>query len=280
MLKNQKSSFLKNKKAENSFKQNSLSWISGICCFGILILFNSCGNLKQLQYLQGPIDTAALSTINYVEPLIQKGDLLSITVYSDNQLASAVYNQGGSSSSNSGGGQSAVGGSGYLVGHEGNIQLYELGSVKVEGITKNQLSSLLAQQYQQRNLLKNPFVEVRFLNFKVTVIGDVNSPGVKTFAAEKVSIFDAISESGDLNMYAKRDNVLIVREVNGVRRFARLDLTDPNVFNSPYYYLQQNDMIVVDPTKLKATTTDQTFRNVSMATSLISLAAIIISFFR
>ena len=248
-----------------------------------VVFFTSCGSLKQLQYLQGNIDTAALRDIKFTEPHIQKGDLLNITIYSDNQLASSLYNQGGSlSSTNLSAGIviPTVTTPGYLVNQDGNIQLYELGMVKAEGLSKRQLSLMLARQYAERNLLKNPFVEVRFLNFKVTVIGDVNSPGVHAFTTDKVSVFDAIGQAGDLTVYAKRDNILIVREVNDVRTFSRLDLTDPNVFNSPFYYLQQNDMIVVDPTKVKATTTDQTFRTISIATSAISLVAIILSFFR
>ena len=247
---------------------------------GVLLVVSSCGNLKQLQYLQGTIDTAALSSINFIEPLIQKGDILGITVYSDNQLASALYNQGGAASSTFGtSGSQPGGGTGYLVSQDGYIQLYELGSVKVEGLSKKQLADFLVNQYIQRNLLKDPFVEVRFQNFKVTVIGDVNRPGVYTFPVDKVNIFDALGLAGDLTTFAKRDNVLIVREVNGVRRFSRLDLTNPDVFNSPFYYLQQNDMIVVDPTKLKATLNDQTFRYITIATSVVSIVAILYSIF-
>ena len=250
-----------------------LNFIAGFCT---LMILGSCGNLRQLQYLQGTIDTSALRNVNYVEPFIQKGDLLSITVYSDNQLASAVYNQGGVST----GATPTVAGpgaTGYLVGQEGNIQLYELGTVKVEGLSKKQLANILVQQYVQRNLLKNPFVEVRFLNFKVTVIGDVNNPGIKTFTTDKVSIFDAIGEAGDLSAFEKCSQVLVVREIDTVRSFARLDLTDPNVFNSPYFYLKQNDMIVVDPTRAKANLTDQTFRTISIATSVVSIFAIVYS---
>lgn len=248
-----------------------------------LVLFSSCGNLKQLQYLQGNIDTAAYAHINYIEPTIQRGDILSITVYSDNQLASAVFNQGGATSLSPTSPNTAaatnLSASGYAVNQDGNIQLYEIGSLKVEGMTKKQLGDLLARQYGERNLLKNPFVEVRFLNFKVTVIGDVGSPGVHSFVSERVSIFDAIGMAGDLTTFAKRDNVLIVREVDGARKFTRLDLTSPTVFNSPYYYLRQNDMIVVDPTRFKATLTDQTFRTISIVTSIISVVAIIYSVF-
>ena len=150
----------------------------------------------------------------------------------------------------------------------------------MEGLTRRQLGDLLAQQYLQKNLLNNPFVEVRFLNFKVTIVGDVNSPGVYTFQTDKVTIFDALGTAGDLTTYAKRDYILIVREVKDERRFARLDLTNPNIFNSPYFYLQQNDMIVVDPTKVKATVNDQTLRYISIVTSVVSLVAIMYSIFQ
>lgn len=282
-MKNQKSGCLKNKSSFQKYIQSDIRLFELVIIMGVLVFNTSCGNLKQLQYLQGTIDTAALSTINFVEPLIQKGDLIGITVYSDNQLASSIYNQGGAASPTlgpSGAGATTIGGSGHLVGEDGNIRLYELGPVSVEGLTKKQLSDMLVQQYLQRNLLKNPFVEVRFLNFKITVIGDVNRPGIYSFPSEKVNIFDAIGLAGDLTTYAKRNNILIIREVNGVRGFSRLDLTDPNVFHSPYYYLQQNDMIIVDPTKLKATQNDQTFRFISIATSVVSIVAILYSVFR
>ena len=121
---------------------------------------------------------------------------------------------------------------------------------------------------------------MRFLNFKITIVGDVNRPGVYTFPSERVNIFEAIGFAGDLTNYAQRDNVLVIREFNNTRRFARLDLTDPNVLNSPFYFLQQNDMIIVDPNKTKATITDQTYRTISIVTSIVSVVAIVISVFR
>ena len=247
-----------------------------------IIFFASCGNIKQLQYLQGEIDTAALSRVNFTEPEIQKGDIVSITVYSDNKLASEFFNQGGAAlqTVNTGTGTLSGGGSGYQVSHDGTIQLYELGKVKAEGMTKNQLSNYLAEQYREKNLLKNPYVEVRYLNFKVTLVGDLNRPGVYTLPSDKVSIFDAISLAGDLTNFARRDNILVVREVDGIRHFGRVDLSNINAFNSPYYYLQQNDMVVVDVSKLKRTVTDQSLRYVSLTASVVSVIAIIITIFR
>ena len=121
---------------------------------------------------------------------------------------------------------------------------------------------------------------MRFLNYRVTIVGDVNRPGVYTFPSEKVNILEALGYAGDLTNYAQRDNVLVIRESNNTRKFARLDLTDPNILASPYFYLQQNDLIIVDPNKSKATITDQSYRTISIATSIVSIVAIIISIFR
>ena len=251
----------------------------------LVVFLSSCGNLKQLQYMQGNIDTAALSKINFIEPVIQEGDILVVVVYSDNQLASSYYNQG--STVPSPGGSGALGMSnaapstaGYEVNKEGNIQLYSLGLVSAKGLTRKQLADKLAKQYLEKDLLKNPYVEVRFLNYKVTIVGDVNRPGVYTFPHEKINLFEALGYAGDLTIYAKRDNVLVIRESNNTRTFARLDLTSPNVLASPYFYLQQNDIIIVDPSKIKATVTDQSYRTISIATSIVSVVAIIISIFR
>lgn len=251
----------------------------------LVIFLSSCGNLKQLQYMQGNIDTAALSKINFVEPVIQEGDILAIVVYSDNQLASSYYNQGSTVPSPGGSGalglaNSAASTAGYEVNKEGNIQLYSLGQVPAKGLTRKQLAETLSKQYQEKDLLKNPYVEVRFLNYRVTIVGDVNRPGVYTFPSEKVNILEALGYAGDLTNYAQRDNVLVIRESNNTRKFARLDLTDPNILASPYFYLQQNDLIIVDPNKSKATITDQSYRTISIATSIVSIVAIIISIFR
>ena len=160
MSKNQKSGCLRNKKVKNRTR-TSRRPVFSVLLIMVMAILSSCGNLKQLQYLQGPIDTAALSKINYVEPVIQKGDLLSITVYSDNQLASSLYNQGGATTSTVAAvgvaAPTVSGGQGYLVSQEGNIQLYALGQLKVEGLTKKQLADLMVQHYVQQNLLKKSF---------------------------------------------------------------------------------------------------------------------------
>jgi len=137
---------------------------------------------------------------------------------------------------------------------------------------------MLALMYANQGLLKNPFVEVRFLNYKITVIGEVQRPGTFSIPTDKLSAFEAIGLAGDITVFGRRDNVLVVREINGERRFGKLNLQDPNVFLSPYYYLQQNDLVVVDVGRNKAAANNQnTFQTISIATGLASIIAVFIS---
>lgn len=259
----------------------------------IVALTSSCTNVKNLQYLQG-IDSAIISKVQLTEPIIQKGDLLGITVYSDDPLATAAvtnplsYISGLSLGKTAGGASADASASsgtstlqGFIVNQSGEIQLYKLGTIAVEGKTKKQLADTLALMYANLGLLKNPYVEIRFLNYKITIIGEVNRPGPYSVPADKLTAFEAIGLAGDITLYGRRDNVLVVRETNGVRQFGRLNLQDPQVFKSPYYNLQQNDMLIVDVGKNKAIQNNQaTLQYISIAASLVSITAIIITLFR
>jgi len=245
----------------------------------------SCTNLKKLQYLQEPIDTAKLSKMTFVEPIIQKGDLLNIIVYSDNPTATALYNQpiatvsagGIGEGARSGGGQTNT--AGYLVDNYGNVQFQGLGVIHVEGLTKGQLSDTL--DLRLKPFLQNPYYNIRFLNYKVTVLGDVNKPAIYSVPSEQVNVLEAIALAGDLTITANRNNVLIIREQNGKREFGRIDLTRSDIFNSPYYQLKQNDIVYVDLTKQKAAALNETnMRYITFATSIISAIALIITIVR
>lgn len=256
----------------------------------VIVLGSSCGSVKNLQYVQGAFDTAKLSKIQFTDPIIQTGDLLGITLYSDDAKATAavmaqpvttsvdgtdIKDISGISSSN------ARTTAGYLVNQDGEIQLYKIGNFKAAGLTKKQLADTLAKRYVELDLLKNPFVDIRFLNYKVTLIGEVSRPGTYNFPTEKISIFEAIGLAGDITVFGKRNNVLVVREVNGVRQFGQLDLSKPDVFASPYYYLQQNDMVIVDVAKNKSALNDQaTARNITVAASILATIAIFINIFK
>lgn len=247
----------------------------------------ACGTVKGLQYVQGNLDSAALAKIQFSEPVVQRGDLISISVFSDDPLATAaVTNQMpqnsdlNSSSIDAMTTSRASNSPTYLVDQQGDIRLYRLGTVHAEGMLKKQLADTLAILYERAGLLKNPFVEVRFINYRVSLIGEVAKPGVYSIPGERISVFEAVGLAGDITAYGRRDNVLVVREVNGTREFARLDLSKSDVFLSPYFYLQQNDMVIVDVRKNKSAVNDQvTVRNIAIATSVLSTVAIFINIF-
>ncbi len=239
----------------------------------------SCGNTRNLQYMQGTFDTSKLSDYRIPVPRIQKGDLLSIIVYSDNPTATAIYNQsivaaGGGLSGNTAGGGTTPG---YLVDEEGNIQFQGIGKMHIEGLTKSQLTDMLNSKLKD-TLLTNPYFNIRFLNYKITLIGDVAKPGVYTIPAERVNILEALGLAGDLNITARRDNIRIIREQNGKREIGVIDLRQPDIFNSPFYQLEQNDIVYIDLTKNKAAANDAVVvRNIGLATSIISTIAIIVT---
>lgn len=240
----------------------------------ILIKLSACVNNRPIQYVQGSFDTAAYSKYVIKEPLVQIGDLISIVVYSDNPEATSVFNMPNVSGGEGQGVNATT--AGYLVDIDGNIQFQNLGKLHVVGLTKKELSDLLNTRLSV--YLKNPYYNIRFLNYKITLVGEVTSQGVVSIPDEKVNILEAIGLAGGLTTFARRDNVMIIRESNGKREFARLDLTNPEIFKSPFYFLQQNDMIVVEQTRAKAVVNDQvTIRNVSLASSVISTLAIIYS---
>lgn len=222
-----------------------------------------------MQYVQGRFDTAAISSYQAKEPVIQRADLISIIVFSDNARNTELYNLP----------NSGVSGTGYLVDERGDIQLQGIGTLHVEGLTKRQLSDTLDARLSV--VLQNPHYNIRFLSFKVTLLGELNREGSYTIPNERINIFEAIGLAGGLNIYARKENVMIIRETNGRREVARLDLTNPSVFNSPYYFLQQNDLVVVEQTKSKVANNDQTTaRNISLASGIISTLIFIYTAFR
>lgn len=284
---------MKNNKPESTKHSLKPYFPVVIIALFIIVLTSSCTSIKNMQYLQGTFDTARLSKIQISEPLIQKGDLLGITVYSDDPLATAAVTNpvtNGSALALNALTSAATMGStpsasasleGFIVSEDGVIQLYKLGMITAAGKTKKQLADTLALLYANQGLLKNPYVEVRFLNYKVTVVGEVNKPGSYSIPTDRLNAFEAIGLAGDITPYGRRDNILVVREVNGVRQFGRINLKDPNVFLSPFYYLQQNDMVVVDVAKNKSYVNNQsTLQYISIGASLISIATVIISLIR
>jgi polysaccharide export outer membrane protein len=251
---------------------------------GILILTSSCTNTRQLTYLQGAFDTAKLSHVNAIEPIIRKGDLLSIIVFSDNPEATKIYNQsliGGASSGGSLAGVQGVSGAspsgaGYQVDENGNIIFQGLGLMHVEGLNKSQLKDTLDARLKE--FLTNPYYNIRFLNYKFTMLGEIGRPGVISIPGEKINLLEALALAGDMSFFGRRDNILVIRDNNGKREWARLDITKPEIMLSPYFYLQQNDVVYVEANKKKIGATDQAvYRTVSIAATLVSMFAILYS---
>src|ERR1700730_607901 len=250
--------------------------LSGIDC-----LFSSCTNIRQVTYMQGKFDTAKLSRINASQPVIRKGELLSIIVFSDNPDATKIYNQSlsgaGTSGSQATGSASAA--SGYQVDVNGDIVFQGLGRLHVEGLTKEQLRDTLDTRLKP--FLTNSYYNIRFLNYKFTMLGEIHSPGSISIPGERINLLEAIALAGDLTFYGRRDNVLIIRENNGKREFGRVNLLKPEVMNSPYFYLQQNDLVIVEANKKKAVTSDQALLiYISVASTVVSTFAILYSIFR
>ncbi len=258
----------------------------------VAFFFSSCQPTKKTHldrlYLQG-IDSSLNSAINVPEPLIQKGELLSITVFSDDADATLVFNQiqNGAGSAKSAAGEAAGGsggggatqGTGYLVDPEGNIRFHTIGMMHIEGLSKLQLKKLLEEKLTE--FLKHPYVEIRFLSKRVTILGEVEKPGVINMPEEKLSILEALALSGDITNYGRKDNILVVREENGKRSMARLNVKDPAVYRSDYFYLHKDDLVYIEPNRKKPSGTDQTLvRNISLGASLLSVLAILYTLFK
>jgi polysaccharide export outer membrane protein len=247
------------------------------------LLLSSCGvQYKQVPYFQNLTDSGMVQEEinNYTIIKIQKEDILAITVASLNAEASAIFNMGNTSSiqgNSTASTNPALTANGFMVDQNGNIQLPMIGPIQVAGLTTAAARDLI--QSKLMPFLKEPVVSLRLINFKVSVLGDVARPGVYPVQNERVSVTEALSMAGDLTITAVRSNILLVREIEGKRQYIRLDLQKKETFNSPYYYLQNNDVIYVQPSNAKYASVDSSYRNVSILLSALSFIALLITQF-
>jgi polysaccharide export outer membrane protein len=221
--------------------------------FLMIFSFTSCKSTKELVYFGNIQDTLIRKDSIDLEPVIQRGDLLSITVSSLNPEASQIFNTPNFASITS---YSATGNgsqsSGYLVNQDGFIQFPVMGNIKAAGLTKKQLKDNILKNLTDNKLLVDPIVNVRFINFRVTVLGEVAHPTVVSVPGEQITIMEALGLAGDLTLYARRDNILLIREESGQRIVKRLNLNSSDILKSPYYYLKSNDIVYAEPNKVKA----------------------------
>jgi len=161
---------------------------------------------------------------------------------------------------------------GYLVDMKGEIDFPILGKIKVAGLSREQLIERLKQRLVQEDLISEPFITVELLNFQVSVLGEVASPGTFTITGDVITILQALGKAGDLTIYGKRDNILVQREENNMIYYHRIDLRHSSLIHSPVYYLQQNDVVYVDSTNARAAQSRiNENRSMSMWVSLISI---------
>ena len=243
---------------------------------GALILAScSSRTYRNINYLQDVTSDSTWKMTANAGVVIQPKDQLSIVVSSkDPELAAsfnlpvASYQAGSEITATSYGNQRLLG---YVVDNDGDIDFPILGTIHVAGLNRWQLSRLIKEELEGRELLKGAVVTVEFMNFRISVLGEVNSPGSYTVSGDKITILQALSLAKDLTIYGKRDNITVIREQNGKRESYKIDLRSKNLFDSPAYYLQQNDVVYVEPNKVRArqsTLNENNVRSVGFWTSI------------
>lgn len=218
----------------------------------MILMMVGCGSSKQVAYWQNIDSISLAASKGLFDAKIMPKDELTILVQTTDPLTSEPFNLRSTGQTSS---KNQI--TGYLVDNDGMINFPIVGKIHVAGLTKTECEDLIKskiQPYLART--ENPLVSVRTSSYRITVIGEVNKPGVIPVATEKISLVEALAEAGDMTVYGKRDNVLLVREdKSGEKHKVRLNMNDANIINSPYYYLQQNDIVYVEPHKVKARNT-------------------------
>jgi polysaccharide export outer membrane protein len=242
-------------------------------------LVTSCNSTRRMDtdYLLFQRGLDSLGAPQLKEPSIQPNDLLGIQVYSKslNQEQAMLFNI---PNTGVGGGSGGASTTGYLVDMSGNIEIPLIGSVKASGLTRAQLTHTLLEKLNR--YVKDPGVIVRFLQFKINVLGEVKSPGTKSFQTDGVTIIDALGAAGDLTETAKRDDILVIREENSQRKAYHVDLRSGTAFQSPVFQLQQNDIVYVNATtnKLRQLKTNPNVqKDISLALTVASFAILIVN---
>jgi len=254
----------------------------------ISFCFMACGTQQKMPvYLQNSSDTTGKQAVKIPELVIQKNDMLSIQVYSAStkpEISDALYNlPSGVPTASAGTTAPAAGGAGYLVDHSGNIEYPRIGLIHAEGLTKQELGEVIKRRINEKDsVLTNPSVIVRFQNLKITVLGEVKKPGMISFPGERMTILEALGLAGDVDVYGMKNQVKVIREINGERETGLIDLSDSKLFDSPYYNLMQNDVILVQASKNKAKKADQdvALRQAGFVISVITAIAVVVRLFQ
>lgn len=239
----------------------TLKFLIGII---ITMLLCSCASSKKVTYFQDIDEKQNLTAFHNYEPKIKKDDKLSIIVSGPNKDVVTPYNNEKNT---------------YIVDINGYINFPVLGKIEVEGLTLQQLSDKLTTEISKD--VKNPIINASFMNYKITVLGEVRAPGTYTMASERTTILQALGLAGDLTLGAKRSDVLLIREIDGSYKHIRIDLRKSEILSSPYFYLCQNDVIYVAPTSSRTFSGSSQSSFIPIITSslglVVSLVALILS---
>jgi len=236
----------------------------------IIVVFSGCASRTDVAYFQNLTDTSEFAPTDY-KTVIKPGDLLSIIVSSKDMVTVSPYNRlvpGVSTGSVSQvQGQQQL--QSYLVDNTGTIEFPTMGKIVVSGLSRTELERKIRAQIQP--FVPEVQVTVRFLNFKITVIGEVARPGTFSVTDERVTLLQALGLAGDLTLYGNRKDVLLLRDNNGIQESQRIDLTDSSVINSKEFFLQQNDVLIVSPNQVQVNRTSAFLQNSGLFISIASL---------
>lgn len=254
-----------------------------VYAFCVVMLLSGCGARKKIVYVQGASEIGTFENQHAYSQKIKPDDRLSIIVNCKEPELAAPFNMQLTQRAFTGGAtiQSYNGGSpmSFWVNAEGEINYPTIGMFKVAGMTRKELQDYLQNYLQDNGYIQDPVVVVEFSGAKISILGEVNRPGQYTLSSDRISIFDAIAMAGDLNIYGERNKVRLIREVEGKQHVHTLNLTDPQIINSEFYYLEQNDVLIVEPNNSKASNREVSSLY-SFAISLTSLALTIATFIR
>ena len=258
-------------------------YLACVLCLGMT---TSCISNKKMIYLQGATQQYALpqEIMDYTELQVQPDDQLAISVASKDVELLARFNNntliGGGNNSQTGTNTVNVssGVSYFRVNKDGNIEFPIFGTLHVGGMTTGEVSSMIQKRMKDEGYVYDAVVNTKIMSFKVTVMGDVKNPGTQTYQGERLTILEALGKAGDLTNSAYRNNVLVIREENGIRKAYEVNLLDNQaVFNSPAYYLQQNDVIYVQPNKSQRVKGSTSYTWLSVGSTVVGMIVSIVS---
>lgn len=244
-------------------------------CISFLLLFillQSCASRKTVAYLQDINNNSNSQTEANYEPVLKNDDLLSIIVSANDPEITYMFNipqiQGSYKVNENQDGIKT-----YLIDTKGEIEFPVIGKVLLAGLTRTQAVDKLAEKIKP--YITNPTINLRILNYKISVLGEVNKAGSYSINSERITLLEAIANAGDLTIYGRRDNILIIREKDGKKTYNRIDITKSDFINSDFYYLTQNDVVIVEPNKTRVNSS-AFGPNVTATISALSVIATII----